>query len=217
MTEKKVFASIHALMGDLSDIGISKAHYNRDQKFHFRSVDDVLNVLSPLLVKHRLLIMPRVINKSMTQMTSKSGAPRMHVSLTVEYDFVSVDDGSVYTARAEGEGMDSSDKATNKALSAAYKTLCIQALCIPTEGEPDADAEADTADAQPEQFITPAQAEQLRRALHFVDVTDEKFCQGAGIEHIEALQAHRFEGAMRNLRTKRERKLKAEGQAEASA
>lgn len=217
MTEKRVFASIHALMSDLSALGISKAHYNRDQKFHFRSVDDVLNVLSPLLVKHRLLIMPRVINKSMTQMTSKSGAPRMHVSLTVEYDFVSVDDGSVYTARAEGEGMDSSDKATNKALSAAYKTLCIQALCIPTEGEPDADAEPAEAESVPEAYISKEQVEQLRKALHFVDMPEDKFCMSAGIDCIESLQAHRFSGAMKNLKAKQARKVKAASAAEVSA
>jgi hypothetical protein len=36
--------------------------------------------------------------------------------------------------------MDSADKATNKAMSAAYKYACLQTFCIPTEGDNDADA-----------------------------------------------------------------------------
>jgi hypothetical protein len=36
--------------------------------------------------------------------------------------------------------MDSGDKASNKAMSAAYKYAAFQAFCIPTEGDNDADA-----------------------------------------------------------------------------
>jgi hypothetical protein len=36
--------------------------------------------------------------------------------------------------------MDSADKATNKAMSAAYKYAAFQAFAIPTEGDNDADA-----------------------------------------------------------------------------
>lgn len=36
--------------------------------------------------------------------------------------------------------MDSGDKATNKAMSAAFKYACMQAFCIPTEGDNDADS-----------------------------------------------------------------------------
>ena len=32
------------------------------------------------------------------------------------------------------------DKATNKAMTAAYKVACFQVFCIPTEGDNDADA-----------------------------------------------------------------------------
>jgi hypothetical protein len=63
-----------------------------------------------------------------------------YVTVEAEYDFVSTNDGSMHTARVVGEAMDSADKATNKAMSAAYKYLCIQTFCIPTEGDNDADA-----------------------------------------------------------------------------
>jgi hypothetical protein len=38
-----------------------------------------------------------------------------------------------------GEAMDSGDKATNKAMSAAYKYACFQAFSIPTESRDDED------------------------------------------------------------------------------
>ena len=36
--------------------------------------------------------------------------------------------------------MDTADKATNKAMSAAYKYMAMQVFCIPTQGDNDADA-----------------------------------------------------------------------------
>ena len=65
----------------------------------------------------------------------------LYMSLDVEFDFVCSVDGSMHTARTFGEAMDSSDKATNKALAAAYKYLCFLIFCIPVEGQPDADGE----------------------------------------------------------------------------
>ena len=38
--------------------------------------------------------------------------------------------------------MDTGDKATNKAMSAAYKYAAFQAFCIPVEGTPDADEQS---------------------------------------------------------------------------
>jgi hypothetical protein len=49
-------------------------------------------------------------------------------------------DGSKHVVKTCGEAMDSADKATNKAMSAAYKYALFQAFCIPTEGDNDADA-----------------------------------------------------------------------------
>ena len=63
-----------------------------------------------------------------------------YVTVEAEFDLVSADDGSKHTIRTFGEAMDSGDKATNKAMSAAFKYAAFQAFCIPTEGDNDADA-----------------------------------------------------------------------------
>lgn len=62
------------------------------------------------------------------------------VTVEAEFDLVCAEDGSKHTIKTFGEAMDSGDKATNKAMSAAYKYACFQAFAIPTEGDNDADA-----------------------------------------------------------------------------
>jgi hypothetical protein len=57
-----------------------------------------------------------------------------HVTLKVAFDFVSVDDGSRHTVRAFGEALDETDKATAKAMSAAYKSAMLQSFCMPVVG-----------------------------------------------------------------------------------
>src|SRR5690606_6278200 len=50
-------------------------------------------------------------------------------------------DGSSVSTEVEGEGMDSGDKSSNKAMAVAHKYAILQAFCIPTEDMPDPDAE----------------------------------------------------------------------------
>ena len=137
-----VYQAINAVQADLSQVGIAKNRTNtQGAGFKFRGIDDVLNALSPLLAKHGLVIIPRVISRTCTERSSKSGGALFYVVIEAEFDFVSAEDGSKTTARMIGEAMDSGDKATNKAMSAAYKYAAFQTFAIPTEGTPDADAE----------------------------------------------------------------------------
>jgi hypothetical protein len=71
---------------------------------------------------------------------SKSGGALFYVTVHAEFDFVSAIDGTTHTAATFGEAMDSGDKATNKAMSAAYKYAAFMTFAIPTEGDNDADA-----------------------------------------------------------------------------
>lgn len=59
----------------------------------------------------------------------------------MKYD-ICAEDGSRVSSIIYGEGMDMGDKATNKAMAIAYKYLCFQVFCIPTEEMTDPDAES---------------------------------------------------------------------------
>lgn len=136
-----VYRAIANVMGDLARQGIAKDQTNTFDKYKFRGIDAVYNALAPLLAKHGLLILPRVLERTSEERTSQKGGAVFYITVAVEFDFVAAEDGSVHTIRAYGEAMDRGDKGTNKAMTAAYKYACFEAFCIPTEGSDDADAE----------------------------------------------------------------------------
>ncbi|WP_080470575.1 ERF family protein [Citrobacter portucalensis] len=112
------------------------------------------NALAPELVKHKLLILPRYTDRTSVERTSKNGGALFYITVRGDFDFVSTEDGSIHTVTTYGEAMDSGDKATNKAMSIAYKYAAFQAFCIPTEETAiDADAEM--------HHIKPADADQI--------------------------------------------------------
>lgn len=136
-----VYQKIAAISAALARNGVAKSHFNKDQKFHFRSIDDIYNALAPLLVEEKLLILPRALSRTASQHPTKNGGTLFYVVVEVEYDIVSAEDGTMHTIKSFGEAMDSSDKATGKAMSSAYKSAVLQAFCIPTASQ-DADAES---------------------------------------------------------------------------
>lgn len=136
----QVYVAISAVMSDLSTVGISKDRKNTQQGFAFRGIDDVYNALSSVMSKHGLVMLPRVISRDVVERTTKNGGALNYVTVDMEFVLVSAVDGSRHTIRTFGEAMDSADKGTNKAMSAAFKYAAMQAFCIPTVGDNDADA-----------------------------------------------------------------------------
>lgn len=137
----KVYQAINKVQAALSKTGISKDRTNtQGSGYKFRGIDDVYNAVSPLLAEHGLCILPRVLARSCEERVSKNGGALFYVTVEAEFDFVAAEDGSKHTVKTFGEAMDSGDKATNKAMSAAYKYAAFQAFSIPTEGDNDADA-----------------------------------------------------------------------------
>jgi hypothetical protein len=135
-----VYDCIVAVSAELAQEGVAKTRRNEQQGYRFRGIDEVLNALSPLLAKYRLVILPRILSRASVERATKTGGALFYVTVEAEFDFVSAADGSTHTVKTYGEAMDSADKATNKAMSAAYKYAAFQTFCIPTEGDNDADA-----------------------------------------------------------------------------
>ena len=146
---KQVYRAINEVQGEMSKIGISKDSKNQQQGFMFRGIDAVYGAIAPLLYKHKLLILPRVIERSVLERTSKSGGALFYTALKMEFDFVSSEDGSSHTVSTVGEALDSGDKSSSKAMSCAYKYACFQAFAIPTEGDNDADSTTHEVSASP--------------------------------------------------------------------
>jgi hypothetical protein len=140
-----VYKAINNVQAALAKTGISKAHRNsQGAGYNFRGIDDVYNAVAPLLAEHGLCILPRMISRTCEERQSKSGGALFYVTVEAEFDLVCAEDGSKHTVRTFGEAMDSGDKATNKAMSAAYKYAAFQSFAIPTDGDNDADAQTHT-------------------------------------------------------------------------
>ena len=135
-----VYQAIAAVMARLAKEGIGKDRRNEQQGYAFRGIDDVYNALAPILAENSLCILPKVQSREVTERQTQRGGVLFYVNVIVDFHFVSALDGSSHIVTMAGEAMDSADKATNKAMSAAYKYLCLQTFCIPTEGDNDADA-----------------------------------------------------------------------------
>lgn len=119
---------------------ITKSKRNQKQGFMYRGIDDVMNTFQPLLSKNRVFVVPEVIEQSREQRITDNGNTLLYSILRTKYTFYS-EDGSSVSAVVVGEGMDSGDKASNKALAVGMKYAMFQVFCIPTEEMPDPDAE----------------------------------------------------------------------------
>lgn len=139
MSESKIFAQMAMVMSEVDAIGKDKT--NQQQNFKYRGIDQVYNALNPLLAKHKIFTMPKVLNSEREERTNKNGTVLFYSRITMEYTFYTID-GSSVSCSVIGEGMDSGDKATNKAMAIAHKYALLQTFCIPTEDMPDPDAES---------------------------------------------------------------------------
>ncbi len=151
----QVYQAIANVIGDLAKVGIAKESENRAQGFKFRSIDAFYNALAPLLAKHGLVIIPRVLTRAVTERVTQKGGVLFSVVLEIEYDFVAAKDGSHHTSRFYGEASDSGDKGTSKALSAGYKYAVMETFCVPVKGHID-DADAETPDPIKPRVAEPA-------------------------------------------------------------
>lgn len=136
---KNIYETIDAVMSEIGAVG--KTSRNTQQGFMFRGIDAVMNAINPALVKHHLFIVPEVLEQRREERTTSKGNTLIYSIVTVKYTFYA-EDGSSVSAVVIGEGMDSGDKATNKAMSIAFKYACFQVFCIPTEEMVDPDQDS---------------------------------------------------------------------------
>lgn len=147
-------ANIHQAITDIMSEGyaITKDKRNQTQGFMYRGIDDVMNTFQPLLAKHHVFVVPEVIEQQRMERTTGKDRTLLYAILKMRYTFYA-EDGSSISAVVIGEGMDSGDKASNKAMSVAMKYAMFQVFCIPTEemADPDADTPPASKPKEPEQ------------------------------------------------------------------
>lgn len=133
-----IYQSITKIMEEVPSIG--KTQRNKTQGFMYRGIDDVMNALQPLLAKNKVFIVPEILEQTREERTTSKGGNLIYSICKIKYKFYA-EDGSSVESIIIGEGMDSGDKATNKAMAIAMKYALFQVFCIPTDEMKDPDSE----------------------------------------------------------------------------
>jgi len=156
----------------LGELGIGKEEKNEQQGFQYRGIDALLNTIGPVLAEAGIIALPTVVKMERGSIQVKSGSVWQHVQVTIKYTFYS-DDGSRLEAVVEGEGTDPTDKATAKAMTAAYKAVMVQTFSIPVVGKAnDGDQIGD--DGQQEVItVTESEAVALRSTIDEINAIDK--------------------------------------------
>ncbi len=134
-----IYESISRIMAEATPI--SKDKLNKQQGFKYRGIDDVMNTFYPLLAKHKVFIVPEVVEQQREERSTKNGGNLIYSILKIKFTFYA-EDGSNISAVVIGEGMDSADKSSNKAMAVGMKYAMFQVFCIPTEDMIDPDSES---------------------------------------------------------------------------
>jgi hypothetical protein len=139
--------------------------------YRYLSEEKITGALQDALVKHKLTVRPICIQQVNTEpeikRTTKQGTgeiietPVNRVRLLNTYEWRDAENGDTLTVQSIGEGMDAGDKATNKAMTAAYKYMVRHTLAISTGDDGDAQASSSEqaggyAATPPQQAYTPA-------------------------------------------------------------
>jgi hypothetical protein len=134
----RIHAQLAAIMAAVDAVG--KERRNSGQGFDFRGIEDVMDALHPVFAEHKVFILSEVLEEKTEERSTMKGGSLIYRVLRVKVSYVSGEDGSRESVVVVGEGMDSGDKAANKAMSAALKYALTQTLILPY-GQVDGDAD----------------------------------------------------------------------------
>lgn len=144
----RIHGAIAAIMKEVG--GVGKNRQNSQQNYKFRGIADMYLACQPLMAKHGVHLAPhRVVSDTAEVRETAKGGKMLHVRQVIQFRFYH-EDGSFVACTTTGEAMDSGDKASNKAMSAAAKYALIQTFAIPEE-----DPDIDTENASPELAAAP--------------------------------------------------------------
>lgn len=146
-----IYELIPQVMADIGAVAKSGAS---GVPYQFRSIEQVMNALHPAMVKHGVFILPaKVISVRDDRVGQKQGHM---VMLTMGYRIYGPR-GDYVEVEGVGESVDYSDKASNQAMSMAYKYAILETFCITTKDQQDGDKHSPQIDYAPPPQAVPRQ------------------------------------------------------------
>ena len=89
MDEKKknIYETITAVMAEIGAVG--KDSRNEQQRFMYRGIDAVMNAINPALIKHKLFVVPEILEQRREERLTAKGGNLIYSICTVKYTFYS--------------------------------------------------------------------------------------------------------------------------------
>lgn len=204
---KAIYPALTAICAEMG--GLPKDAQNQEQKYRFRSIEAALAKLKPLMDVGHVVPQPKVYDVRHEAIKSARGTPGWRTTLTLRVRWRSAVDGSFADVWTAGEATDYSDKATNKAMTAAWKYAIMLTFACQFEDEGDGDRESPEAGqparaspgapggpparpkppVAPEPSRTPAKASRAPAARHGTNGAEpERYSEAAHVAGLAALE-----------------------------
>ena len=94
----KIYSALSAIMSECP--AISKSQKNQQQGFMYRGVDIVMNVLQPLMIKHKVFAVPEVLDSQRQERVTAKGGTLNYTILRVKCTFYAEDGSRSFRVRA---------------------------------------------------------------------------------------------------------------------
>jgi hypothetical protein len=148
-----VYQAMATAMGAVRAVG--RWGKNTEQGYAFRSIDHFMSALNPAMSKAGIVVAPIVLQRLEETRQTKGGSRLRCIDLEVRFTFYGPA-GDFFPVVTWGEGTDTADKATNKAMVAAFKYAVMQTFMVPTQ-----EISADDGDRTTTEVATAVPAEEL--------------------------------------------------------
>lgn len=122
---------------------IQKTGHNKFHNYRYVTEADVAERVREELSSRHIMLIPNVVDHQWREHTTAKGSREYITTLKMEFTFHDGETGETITFNMVGEGQDSGDKGSYKAMTGAEKYALMKAFLIPTGDDPEADEGTD--------------------------------------------------------------------------
>jgi len=138
MTEHKNIQE--AMLAIYKEVGYVQKERSQNLNYTFASEKEFIKTLRPVMIENGVTVFVKSMNQIVqTEYKTRSDAVMLRTNIHGVVCFTHVS-GSFIDVESYGEGADSGDKSTNKAMTDLYKYALRQTFMIETGDDPDKDA-----------------------------------------------------------------------------
>ncbi len=141
MTHNNIYEAMNAVM---QGVGYVQKQRSANLNYSFAGEAALIAAIRPLMVENDIVVHPAGVHDlTIEQFENKNKTLMTRVCGIFNFTFYHGPSQTGFTVEVVGEGVDSGDKAANKAMTAAFKYALRQSFMIETGDDPDATPSSD--------------------------------------------------------------------------